>query len=66
MATLTESLNRHQLIAYFILTYGLTWTLLLLFQPLYLFRPFVFHIVQLHLLTCNLNLPLLLDTILLP
>ena len=36
MANLTEYLKRHQLIAYFVLTYLVTWTLLILFQPLYL------------------------------
>lgn len=36
MAKLTEFLKRHQLMAYFILTYLLTWTCLFLFQPLYL------------------------------
>ena len=36
MITLTEYLKRHQLIAYFVLTYVFTWTLLILFQPLYL------------------------------
>ena len=36
MANLTEYLKRHQLAAYFILTYVFMWTLLLLFQPLYL------------------------------
>ncbi|MEJ2757755.1 MAG: hypothetical protein P8046_04655, partial [Anaerolineales bacterium] len=36
MANLTKFLKRHQLIAYFILTYLFTWTLLILFQPLYL------------------------------
>ena len=36
MAKLIEFLKRHQLIAYFVLTYVLTWTLELIFQPLYL------------------------------
>ena len=36
MANLTEYFKRHQLIAYFVLTYVFTWTLLILFQPLYL------------------------------
>lgn len=36
MANLIEYLKRHQLIAYFVLTYLVTWTLLILFQPLYL------------------------------
>ena len=35
MTKLVEYLKRHQLIAYFVLTYVFTWTLLLLFQPLY-------------------------------
>ena len=36
MANLKEFLKKHQLVAYFILTYALTWLLLLTFQPLYL------------------------------
>ena len=36
MANLIEYLKRHQLIAYFVLTYLVTWTLLILYQPLYL------------------------------
>ena len=36
MAKLIELLRRHQLIAYFVLTYLVTWTLLFLFQPLLL------------------------------
>lgn len=36
MTQLLTSLKRHPLIAFFVLTYGLTWTLSLLFQPLYL------------------------------
>jgi membrane protease YdiL (CAAX protease family) len=36
MTNLIEYLKRHQLIAYFVLTYVFTWTLLILFQPLYL------------------------------
>jgi membrane protease YdiL (CAAX protease family) len=36
MANLTGYLKRHQLLAYFFLTYVFTWTLLILFQPLYL------------------------------
>ena len=36
MDNLTEYLKRHQLIAYFILTYTITWTALFLFQPIYL------------------------------
>ena len=36
MANLTKFLKRHQLIAYFVMTYIFTWTLLMLFQPLYL------------------------------
>lgn len=36
MANLLEYLKRHQLIAHFALTYLVTWTLLILFQPLYL------------------------------
>jgi membrane protease YdiL (CAAX protease family) len=36
MVNLTESLKRHQLIVYFVLTYGLMWMLLILFQPIYL------------------------------
>ena len=36
MAKLIEYLKRHQLMAYFILTYLLTWICLFLFQPLYL------------------------------
>jgi membrane protease YdiL (CAAX protease family) len=36
MTKLTEYLKRHQLIAYFVLTYALTWALLIAFQPLYL------------------------------
>ncbi|MGB2964767.1 MAG: type II CAAX endopeptidase family protein [Anaerolineales bacterium] len=36
MNNLTAYLKRHQLIAYFVLTYVFTWTLLILFQPLYL------------------------------
>lgn len=36
MDKLTVFLKRHQLIAYFVLTYLVTWTLLFLFQPLYL------------------------------
>lgn len=36
MTNLTEYLKSHQLIAYFVLTYVFTWTLLILFQPIYL------------------------------
>jgi len=36
MTKLIEYLKRHQLIAYFVLTYIFTWALLILFQPLYL------------------------------
>ena len=36
MANLIEYLKRHQLIAYFVLTYVFMWTLLILVQPLYL------------------------------
>lgn len=36
MAKLIESLKRHPLIAYFVLTYLVTWTLLFLLQPFYL------------------------------
>ncbi len=36
MTKLIEYLKRHQLIAYFILTYVFTWALLLLLQPLFL------------------------------
>jgi len=36
MTRLIEYLKRHQLIAYFILTYVFTWALLILFQPLFL------------------------------
>jgi len=36
MTNLTEYLKRHQLIAYFVLTYGFTWALLIVFQPLFL------------------------------
>jgi uncharacterized protein len=36
MAHLLDYIRRHQLIAYFVLTYLVTWTLLILFQPLYL------------------------------
>ncbi|HCU57862.1 MAG TPA: hypothetical protein DF984_06525 [Anaerolineaceae bacterium] len=36
MAHLTQFLKRHQLLAYFTLTYLVTWTLLFTFQPLYL------------------------------
>jgi membrane protease YdiL (CAAX protease family) len=36
MTKLIEFFKRHQLIAYFVLTYLFTWTLLILFQPLYL------------------------------
>jgi len=36
MANLSKFLKRHQLIAYFILTYILMWVLLIIFQPLYL------------------------------
>ena len=36
MANLTEYIKRHQLGAYFVLTYVFMWTLLILFQPLYL------------------------------
>ena len=36
MTNLIKYLKRHQLIAYFGLTYGFTWTLWFLFQPLYL------------------------------
>jgi membrane protease YdiL (CAAX protease family) len=36
MTKLIEFLKRHQLIAYFVLTYLLTWTLLMIFQPPYL------------------------------
>lgn len=36
MTKLIEYLKRHQLIAYFVLTYALSWTLWILFQPLYL------------------------------
>ena len=36
MANLTKTKKRHQLIAYFGLTYVITWAFLLLFQPIYL------------------------------
>jgi membrane protease YdiL (CAAX protease family) len=36
MTRLAEYLKRHQLIAYFVLTYALSWALLTAFQPLYL------------------------------
>jgi membrane protease YdiL (CAAX protease family) len=36
MTNLNEFVKRHQLIAYFVLTYALTWMLLFLFQPIYL------------------------------
>jgi membrane protease YdiL (CAAX protease family) len=36
MTKLIEYLKRHQLIAYFVLTYVFTWALLILFQPLFL------------------------------
>jgi membrane protease YdiL (CAAX protease family) len=36
MRNLIDYIKRHQLIAYFVLTYIFTWTLLILFQPLYL------------------------------
>ena len=36
MSRLSKYLKRHQLMAYFTLTYVFTWTLLILFQPLYL------------------------------
>ena len=36
VTNLISYLKRHQLIAYFVLTYGFTWTLLFIFQPLYL------------------------------
>ena len=36
MANLTETIKRHQLIAYFGLTYVITWVFLILFQPIYL------------------------------
>ena len=36
MANLTKFFRRHQLVAYFVLTYSLMWVLLLIFQPLYL------------------------------
>ena len=36
MTNLTEYLKRHQLIAYFVLTYVFTWALLIAFQPPYL------------------------------
>jgi len=36
MTNLTEYLQRHQLIAYFVLTYVFTWALLILLQPLFL------------------------------
>lgn len=36
MTNLLQFLKRHQLIAYFVLTYLFTWTLALIFQPLYL------------------------------
>jgi CAAX protease family protein len=36
MSTLVEYLKRHQLIAYFVLTYVLTWGLLITFQPFFL------------------------------
>ena len=36
MAKFTEFIRRHELIAYFFLTYAFTWTLLFIFQPLYL------------------------------
>jgi len=36
MTNLTEYLKRHQLIAYFVLTYVFTWALLILLQPLFL------------------------------
>lgn len=36
MGHVSEFLKRHQLVAYFVLTYAFTWTLELIFQPLYL------------------------------
>jgi membrane protease YdiL (CAAX protease family) len=36
MNHLTEYIKRHQLITYFVLTYAFMWTLVILFQPLYL------------------------------
>lgn len=36
MTNLIEYLKRHQLLAYFVLTYAVSWGLLILFQPLYL------------------------------
>lgn len=36
MDKIIEWIKRHQLLAYFILTYGVTWTLLFIFQPYYL------------------------------
>lgn len=36
MTNLIQYLKRHQLISYFVLTYALSWTLWILFQPLYL------------------------------
>lgn len=36
MANLTECLKRHQLIAYFVLTYAFTWALWIVVQPLFL------------------------------
>ena len=36
MTNLTEYLKRHQLIAYFVLTYAFSWVLLIAFQPLFL------------------------------
>ena len=36
MSNLTEYLKRHQLLAYFVLTYAITWGLLISIQPLYL------------------------------
>src|SRR5512136_348894 len=36
MTNLTEYLKRHQLIAYFVLTYGITWALLISLTPLFL------------------------------
>ena len=36
MTTLAEYLKRHQLIAYFVLTYLCTWVILIVFQPIYL------------------------------
>ncbi|MCJ7694131.1 MAG: CPBP family intramembrane metalloprotease [Anaerolineaceae bacterium] len=36
MKKLMDFLKRHQLMSYFVLTYAVTWTLMILFQPLYL------------------------------